>query len=357
MPQPLSFFPVYDMAYSLRTRKLRFWTPLKNLFPDLISSSKVVHRKVAVSAYYALGMMRHNLRRQLDMDNEVTLFMDSGGYQLMTKQFPAKPDDIITILRYQEKNGADIAATLDFPFRPDQTSIWEGWRRIEITIKYAIMALQNQEKHNMKLYAVIHGWDHLSAKKVAESLSKHDFDGYAMGAPEPKSYGMSTPNYLLKLTQMIHGIKEVIGEKPLHVFGISNFAAIYLLAALGVSSFDSLKHLHLAKFRGYLLPNGLITYLGRGAQSRRKLSELPCSCPICSEVDQKFLSANGSIQGALLALHNLIVTKNYVRLINSALVNGWYDELLKQGMDNFPTIVSSVKWLLKKKSNSLSAFN
>ena len=350
MPQLLSFFPVFDVSQGRRTSKLKYWVPLRHLFPDLISSPQVVHRKVAISAYYALKMVRHNLRKQLSMNDQVILFMDSGGYQLMTKRFPAKPNDIISILRYQERNDADIAATLDFPFRPDQTSLWEGWRRIEITIKYAITALQNREKTSMKLYAAIHGWDPLSTKKVAELLNKHGFDGYALGAPEPKNYGMSKPNYLLKLTQMIYGVKEEIGEKPLHVFGISNFASIYLLAALGVSSFDSLRYLHSAKFREYILPNGLITYIGRSTKSRRKLSELPCSCPICSEVDLAFMAANGSIQGALLALHNLMVIQNHVLVINSALLNGWYNELLKYGTKAFPNILPSIKWLMKKGS-------
>lgn len=352
MPQLLSFFPVYDASQGRRSSKLKFWVPLKHLFPDLISSRQVVHRKVGISAYYALKMVRHDLRKQLSMNDQVTLFMDSGGYQLMTKHFSAKPNDIMNILRYQERNGADIAATLDFPFRPEQTSLWEGWRRIQITIKYAITALQNREKFSMKLYAVIHGWDPLSTKKVAELLDKYDFDGYALGAPEPENYGMSMPNYLLKLTQMIYGVKEIIGEKPLHVFGISNFAAIYLFAALGVSSFDSLKYLHAAKFRNYILPNGWIAHIGRSAKSR-KLSELPCSCPICSEVDLAFMAANGSVQGALLALHNLTVIRNHVRLINSALVNGWYTELMKLGMKNFPNIVSSIEWLLKQSQNFL----
>jgi len=336
------------MATGPRSKKLKFWTPLKDLFPGLISSTQVIHNNVLISAYYALKMMHHDLRGQLNMGSKVNLFIDSGGYQLMTKQFQAKPIDVIDILRYQERSGANVAATLDFPFRPDKTSLWEGWRRIEITMKYAITALKNREKTDMKLYAAVHGWDLLSAKKVAEVLSRHDFDGYALGAPEPKNYAMSTSKYLLKLTQMIYAVKEAIGEKPLHVFGISNFPSIYILAALGVSSFDSLRYLHSAKFREYILPNGLNTFLGRGG--RRKLSELPCSCPICSEVDLKFLSENGSIQGALLALHNLAVIRNHVRVINSAMLNGWYDELLQRGVKNFPNIVASIKWLSRARS-------
>jgi tRNA-guanine family transglycosylase len=347
MIQPLSFFPVYDVAQGPRTKKLQFWLPLKHLFPDLIPSQHIIHRNVLVSAYYAMKAYRHNLREQLKMSNDVKLFMDSGGYQLMTKHFYLIPSEVTELLRYQEENGADIAATLDFPFRPNETSLWEGWRRIEITLKYAKMALEKHRSSSTKLYAVVPGWDYLSIKKSAEILSRYEFDGFAMGAPEPSNFGMSSSTYLLKLGQMIFAIKSVIGDKPLHVFGISNIPAIYVLSALGVSSFDSLRYMHSAKFREYILPNGLIAHVGK-IQKGRRLSDLPCTCPICINVKPDFLAKDGSIPGALLALHNLMSLTNYVKMINSAMTHSWFDELLKHSMKTFPGIIPFFKWLSKK---------
>lgn len=343
----LSFYPVYDMAHGPRTKKLKFWLPLKQLFPDLIPSQHVVHKNVLISAYYSMKIYRHNLREQLRMNDEVNLFMDSGGYQLMTKHFHIRPSEVTEILKYQEENKADIAVTLDFPFRPNETSLWEGWRRTEITIKYAIIAFENHKIPRTKLYAVVPGWDYLSMKKSAEILNRYEFDGFAMGAPEPSNYGMSSSTYLLKLGQMIYGIKKIINDKPLHVFGISNLPSIYVLASLGVSSFDSLRYLHSAKFREYILPNGLITYVGKTKKGRH-LSELPCTCPICINVNADFLSKDGSTSGALIALHNLISIKNNVKMINSALTHGWFDDLLKQAMKTFPSITSCIKWLSRQ---------
>ncbi|MEM2505995.1 MAG: tRNA-guanine transglycosylase [Nitrososphaeria archaeon] len=347
MSQPLSFYPVYDVTQGPRTKKLRFWLPLKHLFPDLIPSQHIIHKNVLVSAYYAMKVYRHSLREQLKMRDDVKLFMDSGGYQLMTKRFNVNPSEVTEILRYQEESGANVAATLDFPFRPNETSLWEGWRRIEITLKYAKIALENRKNSSTKLYAVIPGWDYLSIKKSAEILSRYDFDGFAMGAPEPSNFGMSSSTYLLKFGQMIYAVKKVIGDKPLHVFGISNIPSIYVLSTVGVSSFDSLRYMHSAKFREYILPNGLVAHVGK-IQKGRHLSELPCTCPVCINTDANFLAKDGSIPGALLALHNLISINNYVKMINSAIKHRWFDELLKQGMKTFPSITPFFKWLSKQ---------
>lgn len=348
MSQPLSFYPVYDVTQGPRTKKLRFWLPLKHLFSDLIPSQYIIHKNVLISAYYAVKVYRYNLREQLGMGDDVKLFVDSGGYQLMTKRFNITPSEVIEILKYQEENRANIASTLDFPFRPDETSLWEGWRRIEITLKYAKIALENHKQNSpTKLYAVIPGWDYLSIKKSAEILSRYEFDGFAIGAPEPSNFRMSSSTYLLKLGQMIYAIKNIIGDKPLHVFGISNMPSIYALSALAVSSFDSLKYLHSAKFRDYILPNGRVAHVGK-IQKGRHLSELPCSCPICINVDVNFLARNGSMPGALLALHNLITINNHVKMINSALKHEWFDELVKQSMKTFPSIIPFFKWLSKQ---------
>jgi tRNA-guanine family transglycosylase len=346
MTNSLSFFPVYDMAHGPRSKKLKFWMPLKHLFPDLLSSSYIVHNKVSISAYYSMERMRHNLRGHLGINDEVTVFMDSGGYQVMTDHFSGKPNDALEILSYQEENQADIGVTLDFPFKPNVNSVWEGLRRMDITLAYAIMALRNRQSKSLKLYAVIPGWDAASMKKASEMLSKYDFDGYTIGAPEPDNYRMASTQYLLRLGQMIRAVREIIGDKPLHVLGVSNLASVYVLAGLGVSSFDSLRYLHSAKFRDYMLPNGLMIRIGKRVSQRRNADELPCSCPICCETTADFLSHDGSTQGALIALHNLIVIKNHVKMINSALSQGWWKDVLHQGMRTFPSIVACTKQLI-----------
>lgn len=348
MSQSITCYPVFDMGAGPRTRSLRFWLPLDALFPEVISSKHVAHDKALISAYYASRFARHNLREKLVLNKQVTLFMDSGGYQIFSRNLSFSPEDTISVLRYQEENEANLAATIDFPYQRKKTSILEGWRRIEISVKYALLALKYRRMDNLKLYAVLHGWDLLTVKKVTSILAKHEFDGFCLGAPLMKDKVNSKSTYLLNLVQMVYGVKEVIGEKPLHIFGVGNSPAIHLLAKLGVDSFDTLRYLHSAKYREYMLPQGSYVMVGRSAKSGRKIKHLPCSCPICLNVDAAMLSMNGSKPGALLAMHNLLTLLNLVKLINTAKQEGWYGEMLVKATGEFPVLESSVRWLKKQ---------
>ena len=348
MSQPLTCYPVYDMGSGPRTKSLRFWQPLNTLFPEVISSKHVAHDRVLISAYYASGFARYQLRKKLGLDEHVALFMDSGGYQIFSRNLSFSPEETISVLRYMEENEANLAATLDFPYQHKETSIQEGWRRIEISVKYALLALKHRRKDSLKLYAVIHGWDLMTVKKVASILAKHEFDGFCLGTPLMKDKTNSKSTYLLNLTQMISGVKEMIGEKPIHVFGVGNTPAIYLLAKLGVNSFDTLRYLHSAKYREYMLPQGSFAMIGRSEKSGRKIKQLPCSCPICLNVDAAMLSMDGSRPGALLAMHNLLTLLNLVKLINTARYEGWYDDLLVKATSEFPMLKPSVRWLSKQ---------
>ena len=123
------------MGLGARNLRCRFWRPLNELFPDHINSSKKIHDKFLISHFYANQKIQHRMKEFLKMRETDTLFIDSGGYQAKSNKIDVTIGDALSILRYQEKNGADIAATLDFPFNYNDTSVWEGWRRIKISIK------------------------------------------------------------------------------------------------------------------------------------------------------------------------------------------------------------------------------
>jgi len=341
----IEFFPVYDCAASERTRRLRFWLPLRELFPGLLESRTIVHSKVALSPLYSMDLSQSDLRRQLQLGEKTKLLMDSTGYQRMTLKSSGRMPDPIQVLRYQERNMTDIAMTLDVPFRPEVTSLAEGWRRIKLSMKYATMALKERSLPPMQLYCVIHAWDYLSARKVSEEASHYDFDGYALGAPEPQNRQMASTGYLEHLSQLLVAVKKAIGKRPLHVLGVGSLPALYLMGLIGVSSFDTLKYLHTAKYRAYLMPSGDVATVGLRSKSRRRLRDLPCACPVCSNVDVSIFSQDGSIPGALLAIHNLLTMKSYVSTINSAIANNWFDDALERAVRLMPTLRRPVRWI------------
>lgn len=341
----LEFYPVFDST-NTRGKYLRFWRPLREILPGVIDSNSIPHTRVALSPFYSMDLSQSEIRKQLQLE-DVSILMDSTGYQRMTlPRSDVAQLDPVEILRYQERNRADIAITMDAPFRPDDTSIAEGWRRIKLSIEYAKIALKERMQESMRLYCVIHGWDYLSTKKVAETVSQFDFDGFALGAPELLSgNNMSQPAYLENLARLIVGIKESIGDRPLHMLGIANPSALYLMGMLGVSSFDSMRYLHSAKYRDYLLPQGYLASVGAKRTGARRLRELPCFCPICSNVKLETLASYGSLPGALVAIHNIFALKTIVSTINSALENNWFEDALQRATRLMPALKRPVTWI------------
>ena len=54
----------------------------------------------------------------MKVDRNVTLFIDSGGFTLLGENISLDP---IEILRFQEKNGANIVSTLDYSISPEMS--------------------------------------------------------------------------------------------------------------------------------------------------------------------------------------------------------------------------------------------
>jgi len=352
--EKFDFFPGYTPTTSERSRLIRFWKPLNKIFPD-INSKKVISNEIIISSYYASKYHQHELRKNLEIFENANLFLDSGGFQLINEEkFNPNIETAENILDYQIKMNCNIGAILDYPVDIETITLPEKIRRMKINlelIKAIAKRYPEERKNKMLLYGVIHGWDISSIKNFTVKLKTiSQLDGFAYGTPKPKSFSeMSTKKYLLKLSQNIWQIKSEITNKPLHVFGISNFPAVFILAYLGIESFDSYSFLHAAKYREYFLPWGMRSTISRG-QNKKKLNYLSCSCPICEyaeNVDK--MKKDGMKEGALVALHNLIVQKNIVNIIKSAFEENWINELIKDAMKIYPEITEAILWINKRK--------
>lgn len=297
--------------------------------------------KVLVSAIYAKERSV-NLRKLMEADKNVVIFLDSGGFTVLRKNLVLNPVDI---LRFQEESGANIASTLDYPISP-QMPYEEKIKRTKMTIKNAITMLKLKQKDDLKLYASIHAWDMKSAKIIANKLSNYEFDGYAVGSLIPIRGNYS------KITEIICGIKNSLKGKNIHCFGFSGIDGIFMAALLGITSFDSTTYLTYARYRHYIIPQtGQRICLGQRVKTEKRycLEELPCSCPICLKHTIKDFIQNNSQAVGLLSLHNLFVLVSYVKLINDALRNGFYGELLERRVQVSPKLRNA--WLTFKKIN------
>jgi 7-cyano-7-deazaguanine tRNA-ribosyltransferase len=310
-----------------------------------------LHNKVMISMVYLLERLLrlkisgYSLRRFLNIPNDCHIFIDGGGYTSLQRGPKALPS-IKRYLYVVKKLDVNAYTVLDFPITAE-ISLKDRINRQLLTLKNSKQFLENRVE-GKQLYGIVFGWDSTSIKNMMQALlkmeNKTSFDGFAIGSliPFAKDY--------YKLTELISTIRKMVVDRPLHAFGIGHVEGMYLCAALGVNSVDSTRYIIAGEFREYLLPQtGTPVYLGNfyRKKSRRKIRELPCSCPVCRTSTVEDLSKAGAENAGKIALHNLCVQINEARLINSALCEGWFENLLKQKSKIYRKLNKVLPFLLR----------
>jgi 7-cyano-7-deazaguanine tRNA-ribosyltransferase len=251
------------------------------------------------------------------------LFVDSGGYKLMTKRGIHGKDFVIRrnpaeILDYQMRFGADIVASLDYPFLPNGRSDVRK-RRMKKSIENAVWLVKNKPKNSL-VYAAVHGHsekmlkDYLSRlfKRLEKNHMESNLDGIAIGSLVPLA---SSP---LQLFQVVSSVKKLLKEHdfqqlPIHVFGISS-TMLPVLTYLGVDTFDSASYVHAAIHGTYYTQNLRMEHI-----SKRPFRNLGCTCAVCeSDQYQKDIldkSKPARSRLAPIAMHNLLMHSNEIELM------------------------------------------
>ncbi|MEM2146303.1 MAG: tRNA-guanine transglycosylase [Candidatus Jordarchaeaceae archaeon] len=214
-------------------------------------------------------------------------FVDSGGFLFKKYRLAFKPEKILEI---QEKIGADIASTLDYPIECKHLS--EN-RNIIRTIENAKNATTHKKDSEMLLYASINGYDPIVVKNAIRHLKKFGgFDGFAIGSLMPKY-----SNYRF-LIDLILSARLEAKDKPIHVYGLGGPLISHLLIYLGVDSFDSSYFIKSSAKRNYAIPGyGRIEF----KDLDKFFGKINCECPICKENQIQELRKNRN----LLTFHNL----------------------------------------------------
>jgi helicase len=201
---------------------------------------------VMVSYYYA---------QQMKQRPRLPLMVDSGGFAMLFEGSDLVDRDGLGVLQVQrgetfevlhpsdildfQEKCADIAFTLDFPIPPG-LELSESERRQRYTISNAIWALANRRRKEMNLYACIQSWDAQSAAFCAKKLAKYPFDGFAIGGLVPRARDWEL------VSSIVEAVRQEIGDRPLHVFGLGKPTTTTKLFEMGVDSVDSSSYVKLA---------------------------------------------------------------------------------------------------------------
>jgi queuine tRNA-ribosyltransferase len=204
----------------------------------------------------------------------------------------------------QKDIGADIIIPLDElpPYHIKPKALVDSLARTHRWEKRSLIQhLKNP--NNQAMYAVIHGGvdKELRAQSIAE-LSKHSFDGYAVGG----SIGKTKPE-MFELLQYV--FPRLPQDKPNHLLGIGDLESIDACVRMGVDTFDSSHPTRCARHGLIFTDAGNLKILRTSFAHDYTPLCADCTCTVCTHYTRAYIhhlfKAKEVAAHTLATIHNL----------------------------------------------------
>ena len=275
------------------------------------------------------------LHSYLDYDGLIAT--DSGAFQ---HYMYGNKNEITAgeIESFQERIQSDFPVILDIPVQlSDSKEIARN--KVTQTIQRAKENISRRTSTHGAWYGPIHGTMYPDIiQESCEGMNPLDFGIYAVGGIVK---AMNAYAFELCVDAFLTVKKNIRQDRPVHMFGLGLPQFFSLAVATGADLMDSAAYILFAKEGRYFTLEGTRNILD--------LSELPCSCPVCSnhrasEIASLFKTGkkqkkqhNEGIE--LLTRHNLHVTFGELRTIRESIRNGSLWELVEQRIQSHPKLI------------------
>jgi len=315
--------------------------PLRSPFPLEFFEKKFKVDLVITNAYiiwknYGEKAIEKGIHELLGLN--VPIMTDSGAYQILEYGYIDVDPDFI--LRYQKVIGSDIGVILDIPSGAGGTKYSVEWS-VKETLRRARRAkmLWDIDGQGMLLVAPIQGGTRLELVEMsARSVASLNYDIYALGSP---TQIMENYDFETLVDMMATARSHIPITKPMHLFGAGHPIMLSLAVALGYDLFDSASYVLYARNGRYILPEGTL-------RIENITKELPCECPICSNIDIESLKEMPEEEKvAKIAQHNLYVIMREIKLIREAIREGTLMRLLELRSRAHPLLYRAYRRLRK----------
>jgi len=261
---------------------------------------------------------------------------DSGAFQqymYSDNKIEISPEEIES---FQEKIESDFPVILDLPVQLEDTfEIAET--KVLKTIERAKENISRRKNQNCYWIGPIHGGKFPNLlKKSSIEMSKLDFGIYAIGGLVK---AFLQYQFELTLEMLITVKKNIIPNKPLHMFGLGLPQFFSLAVACGCDLMDSAAYILFAKENRYFT-------LSTGTKRLDELIEFPCHCPICTKyTPSEVRNFEPELRVELLAKHNLYLSFSELRTIRQAIRDGDLWELVETRIRNHPNLVNAYRMI------------
>ncbi len=265
------------------------------------------------------------------------LFTDSGGFQVLSKEFCLKlSDEGVTFrnpftgkaslftpeqsISVQNRLGADVAMCLDDVPAADAS----GQRLAQAVDRTAKWAKRCKEAHSNKkqmLFGICQGGINKELReRSAKEITGMDFDGYAIGGlaiGEPKEKTFPALEAALPLLP---------ADKPRYMMGVGSPAELMQAISIGVDCFDSRFPTRTGRHGGAFTSKGNINI----DSSVHKLGLGPldegCKCFVCKKHSRSYIHhlfrTKEENAGKYLSYHNLFFVQEILKKARAQIKEG-----------------------------------
>lgn len=276
--------------------------------------------------------LKKGIHNYLNFDGIIAT--DSGAFQKYMYPRNDLEIDAKDIEKFQEDIGSDFPVILDVPVQPND-DYETAKEKVLFSVQRAKDNISRRTKDTCHWFGPIHGAKYLDLLKISTlEMSKLNFDVYAIGG-----LVKSLLNYRFDLVIkiLLNVKKNIIWNKPIHMFGLGLPQFFSLAVACGCDLMDSAAYVLFAKENRYFT-------LSTGTRKLDELEEFPCQCPICWEYTPKEIkNFDNGLRIELLAKHNLYISLSELRTIRQAIKEGNLWELVEQRIRNHPRLVDASK--------------
>ncbi len=264
------------------------------------------------------------------------ILTDSGGYQIYSLAANLKIDDHAAVfrshldgdlleltpekaVRIQENLGSDIAMCLD-ECPPYDTPA--DYREIAVrrTLLWAERCRSAHRRADQALFAIVQGNGCRMRVRCAETLTKLDFPGYALG-------GFSVGETMQQMVAALEPAADALPQhKPRYLMGVGTPLDLVLAVARGIDMFDCVLPTRNGRNACAFTNAGQIKI--RNACHKRDSAPLEsdCPCPTCRQFSRAYLHhlflADEMLGPTLLSLHNLAFYNRLMAQMREAIFEG-----------------------------------
>ncbi|MCZ7393222.1 MAG: tRNA guanosine(34) transglycosylase Tgt [Candidatus Methanoperedens sp.] len=284
------------------------------------------------------------------MNWERVIFTDSGGFQMIRKDFPFKiADEGITYknprdgkkysytpemcIENQKILGSDVAMILDeCPAYGSEYSAVEA--SVERTIQWAKRSKTIEKNEGQLFFAILQGGVFAELRrKCAEALIEMEFDGYGIGGlsiGEPKE----TMNEVLK-----YSLPLVPEDKPRYLMGVGSPLELFSAIESGIDIFDSAFPTRNARHGTLMTSKGNVDV----ARAKFALDFAPldgeCVCYTCRNYTRAYLhhlfKESELLALRLASIHNLAFIQSIVKGAREAILEDRFATFKKSAITGF----------------------